>query len=200
MAELAATSPLAGIARPGRHGRSAGPAGLMVEERTGLALASLIARKGKAVTLMAAIEAAFGVRPVDAPRRVAKDGVAFIGVGPGQWLASAEGEAANGFLVRLEAAAGGLAAVVDQSDSRLVLRLSGPRVRGVLAKGVPVDLDASVFGPASAASTIAAYVNVLLIQLDDAPTYDLMAPRSYAGSLWSWLMASAAEHGCEVRV
>ena len=34
----------------------------------------------------------------------------------------------------------GVAAVSDQSDARLVLRVSGPRVRDVLAKGVPVDL------------------------------------------------------------
>ena len=39
----------------------------------------------------------------------------------------------------------------DQSDSRLVLRLSGPRVRDVLAKGVPVDLHPKAFKPGDVA-------------------------------------------------
>ena len=37
-----------GLLHPGRHGRTDGPAGLVVRERTGLALVTLIARNGKA--------------------------------------------------------------------------------------------------------------------------------------------------------
>ena len=35
----------------------------------------------------------------------------------------------------------GLASISDQSGGRTVIRISGPRARDVLAKGLPIDLD-----------------------------------------------------------
>lgn len=46
----------------------------------------------------------------------------------------------------------GLASIFDQSGGRTVLRLSGPRARDVLAKGLPIDLHSRAFGPGSAAT------------------------------------------------
>jgi sarcosine oxidase subunit gamma len=46
---------------------------------------------------------------------------------------------------------------------------------------------------------VVGYINTQIDMLDDAPTYQLAAPRSMAGSFWSWLAASAAEFGYEVR-
>jgi len=89
------------------------------------------------------------------------------------------------------------AAVSDQSDARLVLRLSGPKLRDVLAKGVPIDLHPNVFKPGDVATTLVAYIGVQLDRIDEA-SFQLTAPRSMAGSLWSWLSASAAEFGYEV--
>jgi len=131
-------------------------------------------------------------------RRASKNGVTFAGTGQGQWIASAEGAEAAGFAAKLRARIGPFAAVTDQSDARLVLRLGGPRVREVLAKGIPVDLHARVFKPDDVATTLAAYVGVQIDMLDDAPTYQLATPRSTAASFWSWLSASAAEFGYDV--
>src|SRR5205085_5861336 len=125
--------------------------------------------------------------------------VTFAGVGPDQWIASADGSDALGFAARVRARIGPFAAVSDQSDSRLVLRVSGPRVREVLAKGVPVDLHPSAFKPGDIACTVVGYINTQIDMLDDAPTYQLAAARSMAGSFWSWLTVSAAEFGYEVR-
>ena len=91
----------------------------------------------------------------------------------------------------------GLASIADQSDGRVVLRLRGDRVRDVLAKGVPVDLHPRSFKTGDVASTLVAYIGVQIQQLDDRPTFQLMAFRSLAGSLWSWLTKSAAEFGAE---
>ena len=102
------------------------------------------------------------------------------------------------FAATLRAVLGPFAAVTDQSDARLVLRLSGPRVRDVLAKGVAVDLHPKAFKPGDVTSTLVAYVGVQIDMLDAAPTYQLTAPRSMAGTLWSWLSASAAEFGYDV--
>jgi methylglutamate dehydrogenase subunit D len=88
--------------------------------------------------------------------------------------------------------------VADQSDARLVLRLSGPSVRDILVKGVPVDLHPKAFKPGDVAVTLVAYIGVQLDMLDDA-TFQLTAPRSMAGSFWSWLTAAATEFGYEIR-
>ena len=188
-------APLHGFARPGHHGRAG--TGLVIEERTDIALASVIAKRGKREPLAAAVSTAYGVTLPNGPRRAASGPFAFAGTGPEQWLASAEGAEAAGFAAKLRARIGLFAAVLDQSDARLVLRLSGPRVRDVLAKGVPVDLHAKVFKPGDVATTLVAYIGVQLDRIDDA-TFQLTAPRSMAGSFWSWLSASAGEFGYDV--
>jgi heterotetrameric sarcosine oxidase gamma subunit len=199
MASFAAQgrSALHGIARPGRHGAGAGVAGLLIEERTDLSFASVIAKRGKRDALVSAVETAYGVALPTRPRRVTKGSVTFAGTGPDQWIASAEGAEAQNFAARVRGRIGLFAAVSDQSDARLVLRLSGPNVRDVLAKGVPLDLHPKVFKPGGVATTVVAYIGVQIDRLDEA-TFQLTAPRSMAGSFWSWLSASAAEFGYDV--
>ena len=190
-------SALHGLTIPGHYGR-AGATGLVVEERADLACASVIMKRGKRATLVSAVDTAFGVALPAGPRRATAGLVTFAGTGRDQWMASAEGAEAVGFATKLRARIGPFAAVTDQSDARLVLRLSGPRVREVLAKGVPVDLHPKAFKPGDVATTLVAYIGVQIDMLDDAPSYQLTAPRSMAGSFWSWLTASAAEFGYDV--
>lgn len=196
MVELATRSALAGLAAPGHFGR-AGASGLTVVERSDMAFASVIAKRGKRFMLVNAVNTAFGVALPDGPRRATKGAVTFAGTAPDQWIASAEGAEAPGFAAKLRARVGPFAAVSDQSDARLVLQLSGSRVRDVLAKGVPLDLHPKAFKVGDVANTLIAYIGVQIDMLDDA-TFQLTAPRSVAGTLWSWLSASAAEFGYDV--
>jgi sarcosine oxidase subunit gamma len=182
---------------PGRRGASAGAAGLLIEERADLSFASVTAKRGKRDALVSAVETAYGVALPNGPRRVTRGSVTFAGTGPDQWIASAEGAEAQNFAARVRGRIGLFAAVSDQTDARLVLRLSGPRVRDVLAKGVPLDLHPKVFKPGDVATTLVAYIGVQIDRLDDA-SFQLSAPRSMAGSFWSWLSASAAEFGYDV--
>jgi len=197
MADFANQERSALHAQSGHFGR-AGATGLTVVERTDMAFASLIVKRGKRDALAAAIETAFGVALPTGARRAGKGALTFAGTGSGQWMASAEGGDATGFAARLRARLGPFAAVTDQSDARLVLQLSGPHVRDVLAKGVPIDLHAKAFKPGDVATTLIAYIGVQLDMLDDSPAYLLTTPRSTAGSFWSWLSASAAEFGYDV--
>ena len=187
-------SALHGFALPGRHG--AGTAGLLIEERTDLSFAGVIAKRGKRDQLVSAVETAYGVALPKGPRRVTRGSVTFAGTGPDQWIASAEGPEAQNFAVRVRGRIGLFAAVSDQTDARLALRLSGPKVRDVLAKGVPLDLHPKVFKPGDVATTLVAYIGVQIDRIDE--TFQLTAPRSMAGSFWSWLSASAAEFGYDV--
>ena len=197
MASAHERSPLAGLAVAGRFGAASDAPGLMIEQRT-MALASVTARRGQAAALAAAVSEHYGIALPDGPRRATNNAIAFAGVGPNQWIASAGTSGAADFVARLRADLGAYAAVVDQSDSRLVLHLAGPRVRDVLAKGLSVDLHPRAFKAGDVATTLVAHIGVQLDMLDDAPTFQMTAPRSTAGSFWSWLTASAAEFGYEV--
>ena len=197
MASLAERAVLAGLSVPGHYGR-AGITGLVIEERADIAFASVIAKRGKRFALINAVNTAFGVALPDGPRRATRGAVTFAGTGPDQWIASAEGSEAVGFAMKVRARIGPFAAVADQSDSRLVLRLSGSRVHDVLAKGVPVDLHPNAFKPGDVASTVVGYIGTQIDMLDDSPAYQLTVPRSMAGSFWSWLTSAAAEFSYDV--
>jgi len=194
-AALQERSPLHGLAKPGHYGR-AGLAGLTIVQRTDIAFASVIARRGQREALASATQTAFGLALPDGPRRAGKNGMAFAGIGPDQWIASAENT--DDLTASLRERIGAFAAVVDQSDSRLVLHLSGARARDVLAKGMPIDLHPRAFKTGDVASTLVAHIGVQIDMLDDAPIFQLTAPRSMAGSFWSWLSASAAEFSYDV--
>jgi methylglutamate dehydrogenase subunit D len=170
----------------------------MIEERTDMALATIMARRGKAQELKRVIAAAYGLDLPDEPRAAAKGGVSFAGIGVHRWLAAAEGSTAADFVSQLRERVAGFASIADQSDGRVVLRLSGDRVRDVLVKGVPVDLHPLRFRTGDVASTLVAHIVVQVEQLDDRPTFQLLAFRSFAGSLLSWLTKSAAEFGYEI--
>jgi sarcosine oxidase subunit gamma len=192
---LQAKSALAGVAVPGRYGRSYGEPGIVISERIGLGLATVAARKGKTDALNQAVASAYGVELPTSSRVAQGSQVSFVGYGPGQWLAVSE-SLANGALARdLSAKLAGLASISDQSGGRTLLRLSGPHARDVLAKGLPIDLDPRAFPLGSAATSAISHMGVQLWQLDDTRSYDLAIFRSVSESFWSWLSASAAEFG-----
>jgi sarcosine oxidase subunit gamma len=87
---------------------------------------------------------------------------------------------------------------VDVSDQRIVMRISGPMTRAVLAKGVTIDVHPRVFAPGDTAITSLAHITTQLWQVDDGPTFDLVAPRSTARDMFHWLTVSAAEFGLDI--
>ncbi len=198
MADTALTprSPLAGL-RPGRHGRPDGAPGAVIEEPANLQMASLAAQKGGAAALEDAVQARFGLALPTAPRWVGDARLAFLWAGPEAWMAVAEGWP-GALHADLAAVVGEHGSVTAQGDGRVVLRLSGPRVRDLLAKGMAIDLHPRVFTPGTTAISQFAHIGVQIRQLDETPRYELSAFRSYAGSLCHALIAAGAEYGVEV--
>lgn len=177
-----------------------GPPGLTVEPREGLGIAHLIVPSGGEAALAAAVEQLCGRVPPAQPRMVRGAMHVVVWSGPGQWLLLADRR--DGFAATLDLL-GQRAAVADQSHARAALRLAGPRVRDMLAKGCMLDLHPAAFPPGTAALTSIAHVAVHLWRVDDGAdplnaVFDMMIPRSMAGSFWSWLSAAAAEFGCMV--
>lgn len=184
------------IGLPARSGRAEGESGVTVRPRDDLAMAKLIARKGRAGDLATVVCARYGLDLPATPKRVEQGDLAVIWSGPGQWLAVTEDR--RDLARELTETVGAFAAVSDQSDGLAVLRISGPRARDALIKGVGLDLHPRGFAPGDAAVTVIAHIGAQLWQLDDRPTYEIAIYRSFAGSLWRWLETSAAEFGCAV--
>ncbi len=115
--------------------------------------------------------------------------------GPNSWMIVSSdeesGRAPGELLKTLQQAVGDLGAVVDQSHGRCGLRLSGSRARQVMAKNTAIDLHPSAFAPGRCAMTSVAHMNASIIQVDDAPTYDLFVIRSMARAF-----AHAIEQAC----
>jgi sarcosine oxidase subunit gamma len=127
--------------------------------------------------------------------------VALAGTGPGAWLVTSE-SGGNAFAVSLRDLLDGVAAVIDQSDGYASLRLSGPKVRETLAKGVPLDLHARAFQVGDVAVTVVSHIGATLWRLDDgpdgSPVFEVVVFRSLAESFWHWLSESSAEFGMTV--
>ena len=152
----------------------------------------------QAEALEAAVASAYGVELPTSSRVAQGSQLSFIGYGPGQWLAVSESLANEALARDSPRKLAGLASISDQSGGRTVLRISGPRARDVLAKGLPIDLDPRAFPLGSAATSAISHMGVQLWQIDDTRSYDIAIFRSLSESFWRWLTASAAEFGYEV--
>ena len=186
MAELAARSAMAGVLAPGRSGAD-GEAGVVAQERpvAGAALLSAFATG----PLLPGLPLARQWADIS----VADEVVRALSIGPRRWLLFG----AAGLAARLAPLP---AAIVDQSDARTIVRLSGPRVRDVLARGVSFDLHPDMFQPGHVAVGVIAHVGVTLWRLpdEDGARYDLAFAPGYAGSMVHWLSGAAAQFGLEV--
>lgn len=196
--KISSRSPLAGLAKAGRLGAVTSNAGVHIREITDFAAITIIARRGRAAEVTAILSRHVGSSVADAARCTRAGDLSFTGAAPGQWLGVSRGSAAAAQLAAARADIDGLAAVTDQGDGRVLLEISGPHARDALAKGIPVDLDAVAFKVGDAAQTSASHIGLQIVLVDEAPTFEIISARSTAESLWSWLVASAAEYGIDV--
>jgi len=193
---LKAGSPFAELLHPVGIG-----SGVTVSDRDGMGLASVMALKGQRALVAERLMTSYGFIAPKGPGRSAAGEVAIVGIGPDRWLATKSG-AANALAEDLARLLDGIAAVTDQSDGYAVLRLQGPALRQVLAKGVAIDLHPEAFPVNGAAVTAIAHIGVTLWRLDDAadgsPVFEIALFRSMASSFMHWLESSAGEFGLDV--
>lgn len=181
------------VLRPGRGGASGTP-GLTVRERRALTIvqvSEIPGVAGRRSEVATTLELA-----LPAPRKSVVAGArAALWVGPGRWFIIEP--RAGDLAARLDHVAAGTFAVTDLSHSRTVLRLSGPKVRDVLAKGCAVDLHPrSLAAGGCIVAGVARHSAVLHVV--DATTIDLYVYRSFGQDLLEWLIEAAAEYGYEI--
>lgn len=142
---------------------------------------ALTAWPGQAPALAARLRDRFGLALAAPGRWTQADALVCVWLAPDRWQIEHAGR--HDLLPALADTAGEHGAVIDVSDARAVLRLTGPASRDILARLLPLDLHPREFAPHHAAGTVAAHIGVQLRQIDAAPSYDLACLRSYADSL-----------------
>ena len=132
--------------------------------------------------------------PLPQPNRVARGTArAIMWLGPDEWLVLAETAEGSALAAELGAVlAGRHVSVVDVSASRTIVELSGEGAREVLARGCSLDLHPRVFATDHCAQTLLANVQIILEQIDAAPTYRVYVRPSFARYLADWLLNAAA--------
>ncbi|MGE3876666.1 MAG: sarcosine oxidase subunit gamma [Parvibaculaceae bacterium] len=190
-------SPLIDVAIQGRFGADKGAPGVLLSVRHPLSIVTVIARKGQGPALNAVAESAYGTGlPKPGESRSGKS-VTFHWCGAEQWYAVAEGWPEGALYRDLKQRFAGLASCSDQSHGRVTIAVAGPKARAVLAKGTPVDLHPSVFGPGRLAVTQMAHVGVHLVQTG-SDAFELSVFRGFSESFWEWLTEQAEEFGYQV--
>jgi heterotetrameric sarcosine oxidase gamma subunit len=155
-----------------------------------LAAVSLTVWPGRGAALAEALRAGFGLTLPEAGRWTHAGDLVAVWLGPEHFSLQREGTAA--LWQDLMPVVGDHAALIDLTDARATLRLTGPDSRQILAGLLPIDLHLRAFAPGRAATTIASHMTVQVRQLDAAPSYDLAVGRSFAGSLWRALELTGA--------
>ncbi|MGH3239341.1 MAG: sarcosine oxidase subunit gamma [Spirillospora sp.] len=82
---------------------------------------------------------------------------------------------------------------VDVSAARVVLELSGPSARAVLAHGCPLDLHPGAFWPGRCAQTVLAQTQMILHQTAQ-DRYRVLVRTSYADYAVRWLLDAMTEY------
>jgi sarcosine oxidase subunit gamma len=142
-----------------------------------------------------ALARALGVAlPAEPGRWIAGEPSA-IWLGPKQWLVVGSPGSQAEIERRARAAFGDhWGSIVDVSDQRTAIELTGPAAREVLETGCSIDLHPRAFAPGRCAQTLVARTGVVLLQCDAGPTYRLLVRCSFADHLARWLMDAAIEH------
>jgi len=128
--------------------------GLIAQVRQGLGIAKIVVRKNKTPTLAQYLQAHFNCMLPTSARRTCGNQFAVMGIGPESWLAMCE-NGGDDFAGSLKPVLGPAAAISDQSDAYLVIRLMGPDLRAALSKLVPIDIHDGAFKVGDVAETIA---------------------------------------------
>lgn len=140
-------------------------------------IVSVLAHAGKEATVTEALKSIGGVEP-----RYCS---------PSEWLLVSRALGAEHVADALAEIAG--ASFVDQSDARVLLSISGPAVRMILAKCTAIDLHPDVFTIGRSANALVCHVQGNLARTG-GDEFDLIVPRSFAVSVFEELLEMGREH------
>ena len=125
---------------------------------------------------------------------VASSSISVLWMGPDEWLIVGDPGVEQSLVRRLTEGLQGMhSSVVDVSDARSVIELSGVRSRDLLAKGCSLDLHPRVFHVGNCAQTTLARANVILQLLEQTPSWRIYVHISFVMYCAAWLLDAMAE-------
>ena len=143
----------------------------------------------------AAVQTATGLALPSAANTVSNGSVwQIIWLGPNEWWITGPDGEADSLVEALRANFAGQHAIAcDVSESRAIIRISGPKARDVLMRGVSLDLHPRAFRVGQCAQTGLSRANVLLHLTDDRPAFEIYVLKSFSDYLWRWLETVARD-------
>ena len=147
------------------------------------------------VRLMQELESALGFALPVVPNTVGcLDDRRALWLGPNEWLVVGLGGQQEAIERALHnALSGTFSSIVDVSANRALLEVRGPKARELLARGIPIDLDARSFGPGRCSQTLLAKAQVIIERRSDDPAFHLYIRSTFASYAADWLLDAAAE-------
>lgn len=164
--------------------------GVTVKCFEGQGMVQVFAVNGKT----AAVERALKIKEKPGQVSVTDDYTA-IPLSPGQWMLISSKKDSDTFAGKINSKLKNNGYVSEQSDSRVVFRISGSRARELMQKGCRLDLHESVATKGWCAQTQIAQAGVILHQVDDKPTYDVLVFAGFAQHFAEWLEHTGAQLG-----
>lgn len=181
----------------GHPSRSAAT-GFAMEEQADFRLLQVLVRRGHWREASHVSECLWGGAPPERPMAVFAPLATLLWSGPGQFFALLCPSVPDAFAEH-EKPFDGVASLSDQGSGRVFWRLSGRRLRAVLARVCSIDLDPRVFPAGHAASTAIDHTNVVMWRMregsDHDPVFGLLVFASFARSLLGTLTDAAFDDG-----
>ncbi len=190
-------SPLARQLKEGGRDGLDGRRGLRVAEVRGWGLAQLAVFPGREAEMSAAVGRLLGAEALAARTGCVQRNAAaslYRTAPDAYWVLAPDPKVISQLLAAVPSSAG---TVTDLSHSRVRLRVEGPAVRALLAQGISVDLHPRSFAVGAFAQTALHHTGVLLERCAQE-RYELYVLRTFAVSLWEWLLDAALPGGYEI--
>jgi methylglutamate dehydrogenase subunit D len=112
------------------------------------------------------------------------------------WVIATDAQFMSDLALAVPPAAG---AVTALSHSRVRLGIEGHRARELLAKGIAIDFHPTVFNVGHFAQTGLHHTSVV-VERSGESRYELYALRTFAESIWDWLIDAALPFGYDVDI
>ena len=192
-------SPLVRFALGARASNAAADAGIVARERAFLGHINLRGDP-QDTRFAAAVREFLGIAPPVVPNTVTEaGGNTLYWLGPDEWLIVTPRERRATIVSELRDALTGLrVAITDVSGGQTVVAVHGDRVRQLLAKGCPLDLQPRAFDSGQCAQSHFAKAPILLRCVDGRSHFEIIIRRSFADYFWLWLEDAAAEFGLKI--
>ncbi|WP_088348899.1 MULTISPECIES: sarcosine oxidase subunit gamma family protein [Rhodomicrobium] len=115
-------------------------------------------------------------------------------LGPNEWLLIGPEADADAIAAEIAAALGTrFHTLVDIGHRNVAIEVKGPHAADILNAGCPLDLFDARFPTGTATRTLLGKAEIVLMRLDDAPTYRVECWRSFATYVHDFLTEAAQE-------